>query len=144
MSENGYAQYGWAPEMSTSDSVAIRTWPIAWVPVNPFSRYRSATLSAWLRFLTISSDGPSAGPTQPHMRRPSRRHEVQVLRDVAVADGRAEAFPVVLLAVVRHRVHLARHGVLHHGVLLQHRQRLAQRHRHLLDVLAARDGLVDV
>ena len=32
MSENGYAQYGCAPEMSTSDSVAIRTWPIACVP----------------------------------------------------------------------------------------------------------------
>ena len=39
MSENGYAQYGCAPEMSTSDSVAIRTWPIAWLPTKRSSRY---------------------------------------------------------------------------------------------------------
>ncbi len=44
--------------MSTSDSVAIRTWPMACVPVNAPSEYCSPTASASPRSLTISSELP--------------------------------------------------------------------------------------
>src|SRR5712692_3979784 len=65
------------------------------------------------------------------------RQDVQVLRDVPVGDRGAEAFPLVRLVVVEDPVHVARHGVLDHGVLIERRDGLAQRHRNPLDVLAS-------
>src|SRR2546423_14986482 len=99
------------------------------------------------------SPGPSRWmmPAIPHMSlaplatRPAAlprwalRKDVQVLVDVPVGDGRAVAFPLVGLVMVEDPVHLARHRVLDHLVLLQRRQRVAERHRHLLASLAARD-----
>src|SRR5215468_3097510 len=72
------------------------------------------------------------------------RKNVQVLVDVPVRDRGAVALPLVGLVMTEDPVHLARHRVLDHLVLLQRRQRLAERHRDLLDCLAARDRVVDV
>src|SRR5215469_10190495 len=107
------------------------------------------------------SPGPSRWmmPAIPHMsltplaacavrpavqRRWALRKDVQVLVDVPVGDRCAVAFPLVGLVMTEDLVHLARHRVLDHLVLLQRRQRVAERHRDLLDGLAARDRVVDV
>src|SRR5499427_536138 len=88
----------------------------------------------------------AAGAARPAPRRPRwvLRKDVQVLAQVPVGDRGAVALPLVGLVMTEDPVHLARHRVLDHLVLLQRRQRLAQRHRDLLDCLAARDRVVDV
>src|SRR5215831_10352973 len=44
--------------MSTSDSVAMRVWPMAWVPMKPGRRYWLATRAASPRSLISSSPWP--------------------------------------------------------------------------------------
>src|SRR5215467_4817586 len=76
----------------------------------------------------------AAGAARPAPRRPRwvLRKDVQVLAQVPVGDRGAVALPLVGLVMAEDPVHLARHRVLDHLVLLQRRQRLAQRHRDLL------------
>ncbi len=77
--------------MSTSDSVAIRAWPMAWVPTNSPSPYSSETVSASPRSLTISSERPSdstsvwrtrSTPSTSGFRSPSKPKLTVIVRGV--------------------------------------------------------------
>src|SRR2546429_4924253 len=84
-------------------------------------------------------------PAIPHMARPPAPYgDVEVLLHVPVRDGGAIPLPLVALVVHEDTVHIAGKRLLDDVVGLERVERLAERHRDLLHVLARRDRLVDV
>ena len=58
ISGNGRAQKGWEWATSTSDSVAIRVWPMAWLPSKPAKGDERSTSFASPTSFTISIERP--------------------------------------------------------------------------------------